>query len=577
MWRNIRSLRFRLILAFVLVSVPPMLAATYIGAQLISDAFEANVEQWLEETSHFFVSGLKDTSDDADRATKVIAARIQKVNLEDLEGQEEITQDMELLQSAGYNLIALYDEKGKTILTTASFESTKPLPLAPTRGIFEFKMNDENTLVAGSVLPVSSSTKPLFLLIGTRLDQRYLSSTKVVTSLEVRLYRQINGNYKPIKTDNTDLADAPIHVINRLKAGEATVFDQTATENTYRAVYAAIRSVHNDLAGILFIGLETSEGFYEQISQWQLFSGIFIFGSVLSIAAGLWMSGLLVRPLKALKIGVRSIASGDYQSRVKEEGSREIKELASGFNSMAAELSKLHALEEELRKRDRMTALGEAAMVIAHEVRNPLGIIKTSTEVVRKRAQLGASEERLLGYVVDEVRRIERLIKDFLDFARPKTPVKSPVKLRILVDRVAALARIEAQKHHVDLEIIETSPDIAVLGDMDQLHQALLNLVLNALDVMPESGTLKISIYSDATHASISVSDTGEGISADIIDKVFDPFFTTKAKGTGLGLAKVQHVAEAHGGTASCKSIKGEGAMFIISLPKLAPSAIDEN
>jgi two-component system, NtrC family, sensor histidine kinase HydH len=244
---------------------------------------------------------------------------------------------------------------------------------------------------------------------------------------------------------------------------------------------------------------------------------------------------------------------------------------------MAAQLSKLHNLEDELRKRDRMTALGEAAMVIAHEVRNPLGIIKTSAEVVRKRAHLGASEERLLGYVVDEVRRIERLIKDFLDFARPKTPIKHPVKLRVLVDRVAALARVEAQKHHVDLQVIEVKEHVEILGDIDQLHQALLNLMLNALDAMPDSGTLKITIDSNQTDASISVSDTGAGIAPDIIDKVFDPFFTTKAKGTGLGLAKVQHVAEAHGGKASCTSIQEQGAMFTISLPKLAPSAIYKN
>ncbi len=568
MWRNLHSLRLRLVLAFILVSVPPMLAATYIGARLISDAFETNVEQWLEETSHFFVSGLRDTTEDADRAAKVVAARIQKANIEELDGQEEIIQDMELLQSVGYNLIAIYDDQRKTILTTAPFESVYPLPLSAKRGIFEFQLGEERSLIAGSVLPVLSGSKQLFLFIGTRLDKKYLSATKVVTSLEVRLYHHTKDDYKLIKTENTNQPDLPENVIQRLKAGEETVFDQTATESTYRAVYAAIRSVDNQLAGVLFIGLESSEGFYEQISQWQLFSGIFAFGTLLSITAGLWMSGLLVRPLKALTRGVRSIASGDYKSRVKAEGSQEIKELALGFNGMAEELSKLHALEEELRKRDRLTALGEAAMVIAHEVRNPLGIIKTSAEVVRKRAQLGASEERLLGYVVDEVRRIERLIQDFLDFSRPKAPIKSPFKLRMLADRVAALARVEAQKHNVILEIEETEKNIEALGDIDQIHQAVLNLVLNALDSMPEKGTLKIIINASPVKASISVSDTGSGISADIMDKVFDPFFTTKAKGTGLGLAKVQHVAEAHEGSVSCVSSKGEGSVFTISLPR---------
>lgn len=571
MWRNLRSLRFRLVLAFVLVSVPPMLAATYIGAQLISDAFETNVEQWLEETSQFFISGIKDTNDEVERATNVIATRVQNAKLNETQIIEAINKDIPLLKSVGYDLIALYDDDRKIILTTAAFKSAKPLPLQGKHGVFQFSINNKDSLISGSILPVLSGDKPLFLIIGTQLDQGYLSSTKVVTSLELRLYHQTKTNFEPIAikgTTDTSSSAVPQTAIDRLKAGEDAVFDQTATGDTYRSVYSAIRDVDNQLAGILFIGIESSESFVEQISQWQLFSGIFLFGTALSISAGLWMSGLLVRPLKALTIGVRSITSGNYQSRVKEKGSSEIQELASGFNGMAAELSKLHSLEDELRKRDRMTALGEAAMVIAHEVRNPLGIIKTSAEVVRKRAHLGASEERLLGYVVDEVRRIERLIKDFLDFARPKTPIKHPVKLRVLVDRVAALARIEAQKHNVDLQIIEREEQLEVLGDIDQLHQALLNLMLNALDAMPDSGTLKITIDSNENHANISVSDTGQGISQDIIDKVFDPFFTTKAKGTGLGLAKVQHVAEAHGGTATCSSTKGGGAVFTISLPR---------
>ena len=263
---------------------------------------------------------------------------------------------------------------------------------------------------------------------------------------------------------------------------------------------------------------------------------------------------------------------GDYQSRVSVEGTKEFKELASGFNGMAEELSKLRGLEEELRRRDRLTALGEAAMVIAHEVRNPLGIIKTSAEVVRKRAQMSVSDERLLGYVVDEVRRIERLIREFLDFARPKSPNMVPTRLRTLIDRVTAVARVELQKNDVTLEITETAPDVECAIDIDQMHQAILNLVLNALDAMPDGGHISLIIGANDKQASITVADTGTGILPEVAAKIFNPFFTTKAKGTGLGLAKVQHVAEAHGGTASCVSVPGKGASFTITLPRVPAS-----
>ena len=571
-----RSLRFRLILAFVLVSVPPMLAATYIGARLISDAFEANVEQWLEETSRFFAYGVTDTENEAERASKVVAARLEKLDIAAEGGKAALKDDFDLLQAVGYDVIQIYDEAHTTLYANRGFESLSPLPTSAKRGIFEINMSGERLLLAGAVSATRSGGKPAFLLLGSRLDQTYLNNIKVVTSLEVRLFRRtargLEAFAAPVATTQTSIPPSAIlagHIKSKLDAGEDIVFDQTVVDETYRAVYAALRGIDGQLAGVVFIGLETSESFFEQIGQWQLFSGIFIMGSLISVLTGLWMSGLLVRPLRALTRGVRAITSGDYESRVDEEGSQEFQELAAGFNGMAVQLRTLRGLEEELRRRDRLTALGEAAMVIAHEVRNPLGIIKTSTEVVRKRTMLAAADDKLLGYVVDEVRRIERLIREFLDFARPKSPAKVPIRLRALAERVTAGAAVELQKNHVQLSIAETTPEVDALVDIDQLHQALLNLVLNALDAMPGGGGITITISATETEAAITVSDTGTGIEADVAEKIFNPFFTTKAKGTGLGLAKVQHVAEAHGGAASCVSAPGKGASFTIRLPRL--------
>ena len=574
---QLRSLRLRLILAFVLVSVPPMLTATYIGARLISDAFEANIEQWLEETSRFFAYGVTDTENEAERASKAVALRLDNVDLESEAGATLIKADFALMQAVGYDVIRVFDATGRIIYANRSFESRLPLPASAKRGIFEITMNGEQLLLAGAVAPIQSSGKTAFLMLGSRLDQTYLNNIKVVTSLEVRLFRRtergLTAFAAPASTTQTSIpasAMLPDHIKTKFDAGEDIVFDQTVVDETYRAVYAALRNIEGQLAGVVFIGLETSDSFFEQIGQWQLFSGIFIIGSIISVLTGLWMSGLLVRPLRALTSGVRAITSGNYESRVEETGSQEFQELAVGFNGMAEQLRTLRGLEEELRRRDRLTALGEAAMVIAHEVRNPLGIIKTSTEVVRKRNTLAASDDRLLGYVVDEVRRIERLIREFLDFARPKSPAKLPIKLRMLVERVTASAAVELQRNGINLEIVEMTLGVEALIDMDQMHQAILNLVLNALDAMPQGGTITITISATAMQAAITVSDTGTGISSDVAEKIFNPFFTTKAKGTGLGLAKVQHVAEAHGGAASCVSAPGKGASFTITLPRIS-------
>jgi two-component system, NtrC family, sensor histidine kinase HydH len=281
----------------------------------------------------------------------------------------------------------------------------------------------------------------------------------------------------------------------------------------------------------------------------------------------------LVRPLRALTRGVRAIAAGDFRERVPEAGGREIAQLASGFNGMAEQLGKLQDLETELRRKDRLSALGQAAMVIAHEVRNPLGIIKTSTEVVRNRAKLNAAEDRMLGYIIDEVRRIETLVRDFLDFAQPKTPVLMQFPLRAVIDRVAAIAAPELARRNIGLDIRDFSEGGLVSGDPDQLHQACLNLVLNAIDAMPSGGTIVAELAIVDACISLTIRDDGPGVADGIVAEIFNPFFTTKAKGTGLGLAKVQSVAVAHGGTASCASPPGQGAAFTITLPVLAKGA----
>ena len=214
------------------------------------------------------------------------------------------------------------------------------------------------------------------------------------------------------------------------------------------------------------------------------------------------------------------------------------------------------------------TALGQAAMVIAHEVRNPLGIIKTSTEVVRNRARLGGTEAKMLGYVIDEVRRIETLMREFLDFAQPRPLVRSPLPLHNVIERVAAIAAPELARHGIELRIDDASKGAEVAGDADQLHQACLNLVLNAMDAMPTGGTIFASLAVNSDTVSLTIRDEGPGVPEAIRAEVFNPFFTTKAKGTGLGLAKVQSVAAAHGGTVTCESEPGRGAAFTLALPR---------
>jgi signal transduction histidine kinase len=441
-------------------------------------------------------------------------------------------------------------------------------------GLFRIETDGKRWIMAGAVQAMQIGGQPANILVGTWLDEASFGGIKVVTSLEIRLFALFNGQLELVMQTHPDRTTAvPASVRGRLEGGEEGVFDPAADGGAYRAVYSGLRGIDGQLAAISFIGMRSEAGFFEQLGRESLFLGIFLLGSAISIVVGILTSDLLVRPLRALTHGVRAIAAGDFGQRVSAGGGREIVELATGFNGMAEQLGKLHELEAELRRHDRLSALGQAAMVIAHEVRNPLGIIKTSTEVVRNRAKLGGAEEKMLGYVIDEVRRIETLVRDFLDFAQPKPPLKVEMPLRAVIDRVAAIAAPEFSRQKVELMIEDKSEAATILGDPDQLHQACLNLVLNAIDAMPDGGLIHASVSATNETVSLTIRDEGPGVPEAIRPEVFNPFFTTKAKGSGLGLAKVQTVAEAHGGAVTCACEPGQGAAFTLTLPRARPGA----
>lgn len=567
------SLRLRLVIGFMLVSVPAMMASAYIAARLISDAFEENVEQWLGETSRFFALEIAEATQEAQRVAGVIGHRLEQAS-DEHKMQKTVEREFAVLSSVGYDLIAIYRPGGDVLFKTRDFSSVSSLPTESGLGLFRIETDGKRWIMAGAVQAMQIGSQPANILVGTWLDEASFGGIKVVTSLEIRLFALFNDQLELVMQTHPDrTTTVPAGVRARLEAGEEAVFEPAADAGTYRAVYSSLRGIDGQLAAISFIGMRSEAGFFEQLGRESLFLGIFLLGSAISIVVGILTSDLLVRPLRAVTHGVRAIAAGDFGQRVAAGGGREIVELATGFNRMAEQLGKLHELEAELRRHDRLSALGQAAMVIAHEVRNPLGIIKTSTEVVRNRARLGGAEEKMLGYVVDEVRRIETLVRDFLDFAQPKPPLKVEMPLRAVIDRVAAIAAPEFSRQKVELTIEDSSEAATILGDPDQLHQACLNLFLNAIDAMPDGGMIHASVKATDETVSLTIRDEGPGVPEAIRPEVFNPFFTTKAKGTGLGLAKVQTVAEAHGGTVTCACEPGRGAAFTVTLPRARPGA----
>lgn len=219
----------------------------------------------------------------------------------------------------------------------------------------------------------------------------------------------------------------------------------------------------------------------------------------------------------------------------------------------------------EMARRESLAHLGEMGAMLAHEIRNPLAGIKGFAQIIVKKPQ----DERNGDFaqrIVSETLRLETLVNELLSYAKSDRESMGMVHLADLISHTTALLRPEAEQHQVKI-ISECQEDIQLYGNRDRLTQVLLNVVKNAIQAVTEGGTVLITADTDGKNAKIKVSDTGSGISEEVVSRIFDPFFTTKARGTGLGLALCRKIVEEHDGEISVQSVIGEGTSVSITLP----------
>ncbi len=241
-------------------------------------------------------------------------------------------------------------------------------------------------------------------------------------------------------------------------------------------------------------------------------------------------------------------------------------------NVVATTLERHHD-EERLRERqmvraEQMAAIGQVAAGVAHELRNPLTSIKGLVQVNLREADARGLPAEDLRVIEHEVRRMERTLQTFLDFARPPRPERRRFKLAEVVDRVIALVSGRARKQSVALRFLHPDEPVDVDGDQDQLQQLVLNLVLNALDAMPHGGAVEIELRPPRDeHVELLVRDNGPGIASHILPKVFETFVSSKETGIGLGLPVSKRIAEDHGGSLAAYNLPDAGACFALRLP----------
>lgn len=223
-------------------------------------------------------------------------------------------------------------------------------------------------------------------------------------------------------------------------------------------------------------------------------------------------------------------------------------------------------LKEQLSQAKHLSSLGEMVAGISHEIRNPLGIISSSAELLKKKMDENSSLTSISNIIVEEASRLNHIITDFLNFARPREPVLSVCNIDEVIEKNISFLEPKIVEDGYTIQSFLSNDLPPIAADIDMLYQAFLNILINAMQAMPGGGLIIISAESDSQYVFVSFRDHGTGIPKDIMEKVWDPFFTTKEKGTGLGLGIVSNIIKSHDGEIQIANLS-DGAKVTIKLP----------
>jgi signal transduction histidine kinase len=324
---------------------------------------------------------------------------------------------------------------------------------------------------------------------------------------------------------------------------------------------------------------------------------------VVGVALVVWFAlrQTVVRPLRRLVEGIDGVAKGDLSRVILAERDDEIGTIGGRFNAMTGSLREARedgeraasarlALEERLRHAEKLATIGQMAAEIAHELGTPLNVIGGRARAITKKVGDPGEVAKNAAIIADEVARITKIIRQVLNFSRPRGPTVTRVQLQSVVAEALAFVGETTRRFGIAVDLGNAPPPPEVPGDPDQIQQVCLNLITNAIHAMPNGGTLRITtdtvvrrkggldLSPPTEYAVLTIADTGRGIPAADRDKIFEPFFTTKdvGQGTGLGLAVSHGIVKDHDGWIEVDSPASGGAVFRVFLPCAAAARADE-
>jgi two-component system, NtrC family, nitrogen regulation sensor histidine kinase NtrY len=450
------------------------------------------------------------------------------------------------------------------------------------------ELQDSTALGLFAMRATRISEHPVYVIGGQRLDKNFLSALDLPADMRVLLYQNRSDHFSadslldPSGAGNVPDAARPaikfaglieaVRQYNQEMSGVVKWSADQADDEVFHAIPLPGAGKDRPLLGILLVG--NSRRSYVELKRRIRASALLVGGGgiILAILLSSWVAARVTRPVEQLARAAQDVAAGNWDTRVEIPGDDEVAQLAESFNRMTAELL---AQKERLVQTERVAAWRELARRLAHELKNPLFPLQLTVEnLMRARTQSPEQFDEVFressSTLLAEIANLKAIIGRFSEFSKMPHPELQSVQMNEILRGVVKLYQAQLQAPGrapitCKLELNESLGAIA--ADPDLLHRALSNLVLNAMDAMPNGGTLTLRTRRDDGKVIIEVADTGSGLTPEECERIFTPYYTSKQHGTGLGLAIVQSVVSDHGGRISVQSEPGRGTTFVIELP----------
>lgn len=563
-------LQAKLVFVLLAIVVFPMLGAGFVASRWVSASFERRIQSWIEEGARANRLLLQAQRNDALTLGRALAEDPEFVAELRKGHNPGIGQPLgQIAKDLGITFFQVFDSRQRPIYSIPPVTHVVSWRPGESKTLLRAVTGGREVLASVGITPIPVEGAPEFyLVLGTLLDRSFLKEMGKLTGLQVRLYQQKNREF--FDTLATPGESPPLHLsgdgIEALLSEKTSFYDPEAERGRYRGVYTPILDSSDQVVAIFFSGFRRAGAQEVLTNRAALFALISAMGLFIGGGAGLLLSRFTVRPVEQLNRGIARLAGQDFTALVPETSNDELGDLAKAFNAMAQRLREARDNERREFQRNKLTAMGELSASLAHEIRNPIGVIKTSSALLAKRELSADQRENLIRMIEQESERINNLVEDFLKFSRPRMPSFEAVDPTAPLEQ--ALAVVMAG--HMGIHVVRRYGHEAarVRADRELLRQIWSNLLTNAAEAMgPNGGHIVLESEKRDGRVRLSLEDSGTGIAPDVLPRVFEPFFTTKPEGTGLGLYIAHALAEANGGTLEARSGQGSGAVFVLSFP----------